>query len=328
MAQDPEDPGTTDLFGAPQSPRKPFSRTVRRLVEASGSIATDPAEPGTFHHSVLCQTSMPYRDPGPDVRRWDRKQGNAVLEIDAGRALDPRKGEFVDLALPSGAKARLILIYLNSEAVRNGSPVVEVGDSMTAFVRRLQQRDPTGPEIKKFKDQLAFLSAATIRLGMFSGDRAIQINTQIVTKFDLWFPKNGNQRVLWPSTVQLSADYFDSLASHAVPLDERAVGALAHSAMALDLYAWFAQRLHRIPEGKPQFIPWTALQEQFGQGFGRLDNFRRKFREALTQALAAYPAATVEDVIDPRGNPEGLRLWNSPPPVLKRLVLVDKPREG
>ena len=61
----------------------------------------------------------------------------------------------------------------------------------------------------------------------------------------------------------MSLDYFESLTRHAVPLDERAIAALAHSAMALDVYCWLAQRLHRIPEGKPQFVPWAALFEQF-----------------------------------------------------------------
>ena len=30
--------------------------------------------------------------------------------------------------------------------------------------------------------------------------------------------------------------------------------------MAHDLYAWLAQRLHRIAPYKPAFIPWTALK--------------------------------------------------------------------
>jgi len=43
--------------------------------------------------------------------------------------------------------------------------------------------------------------------------------------FDLWFPKNEQQRVLWPSTIRLSQEYFTSPQNHAVPLDELALGA-------------------------------------------------------------------------------------------------------
>lgn len=67
---------------------------------------------------------------------------------------------------------------------------------------------------------------------MSTENRSFQIDSKIVTAFDLWFPKN-KQRVLWQK--------------HTVPLDERALAGLAHSAMALDIYTWLAQRLHRVP---------------------------------------------------------------------------------
>ena len=115
-------------------------------------------------------------------------------------------------------------------------------------------------------------------------------------------------------TLRLSLDYFESLTRFAVPLDERAIAALAHSAVALDIYCWLAQRLHRIPEGKPQFIPWVSLYEQFGQGYTRLRAFREFFIGLLRQVRVAYPEARLE--VDGRG----MRLWQSPPPVRKRLV--------
>ena len=78
-----------------------------------------------------------------------------------------------------------------------------------------------------------------------------------------------------------------------MPLDHRAVGALASSSMALDIYVWRAQRLHRVPAGKPQFVGWASLHEQFGQGFNRIRDFRRRFLQTLHQVSSAYPAARV-----------------------------------
>ena len=117
---------------------------------------------------------------------------------------------------------------------------------------------------------------------------------------------------------QLSADYFNSLQNHAVPLNEISLGALGHSSMALDLYSWLAQRLHRIPENRPQFITWAAIKDQFGDGFGQMNNFKRKFRVAMKHVLLQYAAARVED------DSRGLTLRNSPPPVAKRLFVVNK----
>jgi Plasmid encoded RepA protein len=224
----------------------------------------------------------------------------------------------VQLPLPFGPKARLVMMHLNTEAIRSGSPVVEVERSLTAFSRRLLQgNDPNGREIRTIKEQLSTLSVAVIRLAVDSGDATTQVNSQIIATLDLWPDGDPAQRVLWPVTVRLSTDYFESLSRHAVPLDERAVAALAHSATALDVYAWLAQRLHRIPQGRPQFIPWPALHEQFGQGFTRLRAFREHFLDVLRQVVSQYAEARVEVV-----QREGLYLSCSPPPVLKRLVVL------
>ena len=303
----------------------PKSKVQRRAIKASVDIQMDPPEEIVYQHTVLCQTSMPYRDPGKNVLEWEREQGSVSLLIEAGKARNPETNKWIQLSLPFGPKPRLILSHLNAEALKQGSPVIKVEETMTAFVRRIQnplkevKAGPNGYEIRSFKDHLGRLSAAIIRLAVCTDRRAVQVDSKIVTAFDLWFPKDEQQRVLWPSTIRLSEDYFNSLQKHAVPLDERALGALSHSAMALDIYTWLAQRLHRIPEGRPQFIPWTALKEQFGHGYNRMDNFKRVFRVAIRQVLIQYTTANIE------GNNRGLTLRNSLPPVPSRLFLVSKP---
>jgi len=86
--------------------------------------------------------------------------------------------------------------------------------------------------------------------------------------------------------------------------------------MAMDIYAWLAQRLHRVPRERPQFVSWSALKNQFGTGYGRIDKVKAVFHVALMQVLAFYPAAKIE------GGGRGLTLYSSPPPVKKRMVLV------
>ena len=321
--------GQMDMFGLrpvaekllemeKQRPLKPLSKVARRAIKTSVDIAMEPPEDITFQHTVLCQTSLPYRNPGRNVIRWEREQGAVSLLVNAGEAKNPDTGEWVQLGLPFGPKPRLILAHLNVQAIKTGSPVLDMDDSLTAFVRRIQGRNPTGPEIRDFKSHLGRLAASTIRMAVSKDGRAVQVDSKIVTAFDLWFPKNEKQRVLWPSTIHLSLDYFNSLSSHAVPLDERALGALSHSSMALDIYAWLSQRLHRVPEGRPQFITWAAIKGQFGQSYGRMSKFKSVFRVAMRQVLIQYQSANVEE------DGRGLTLRNSAPPVSKKLYLVNK----
>ena len=298
------------------------SSVESRLIRTGTEIEMLPPEEIAFQHTVLCQTSLPYRNPGADTRIWERKQGRVSLRVEAGAALDPDINEFVELNLPFGPKARLVLAHLNAEALKQGSNVVQVEESLTAFVKRIMSPlgpvSPNGREIRAFKEQLATLSVATVRMAISTEERFAQVNSQIVTAFDLWLTKDDRQRVLWPSEIHLSPDYYASLTKHAVPLDERALSALSHSAMALDIYAWLAQRLHWIDPRRPQFVSWAALKEQFGHGYRAMNNFRRVFKAALWQVLVQYQAANIE------ADERGLTLRNSMPPVPPRTHIVPK----
>jgi hypothetical protein len=307
-----------------------------RLIETAARCAQEQEDQSIlYQHSVFCQTCLPYRDPGDDIRVWERSNGRAHLKVLAGEAMHPREGRFVELGLPFGPKSRMILMHINQRALLAQSPVIEVEDSLTQFVGKVLKLDPKGRNIKAVKDQLARLAAASIRLGIVRDGQAITVNSNIVSAFDLWFPKDERQRVLWPSTVSLSLDYFQSLMSQAVPVDEAHIAALSHSSLALDIYSWLAQRLHRIPTERPQSVSWIALHAQFGLGYNpdRLDKFRQKFRVALKEVLMVYRAARVEDdeakparrqvqngkVLWREDAAKGLKLYNSAPPIRKLL---------
>lgn len=294
---------------------KPLTPIQRRIVDAAAEIRFERISQIDYLHTVQCQCVLPYRNPGDHVRTWDRRQGMASLRIEAGSALDPKTGQYVELGLPYGEKPRLVLIHLASEAIRTGSPTVDVEGSMTAFARTLGV-ETNGQQIRDLKAHLSRLAASSVRMGMVKEGRALQVNTQIVSAFDLWYPDDPSQKMLWPSTVRLSHEFFESLGRHAVPLDHRAVRAIAHSSFALDTYTWLAQRLHRIPPNRPQFITWLALYDQFGQGFARLRDFRRQFLRTLRQVTSVYPDARMEV------SAAGLTLHHSLPPIPSRQVMV------
>jgi len=307
-----------------QGPEVPgqSSKVENNCIKTDASIQSASLDTIYYQHTVLCQTCMPYRNPGDDVREWKRKQGDVSLSIEAGEAMDLKTGQWKKVGLPYGPKARLIISHLNSEAIRTGTPEIDVERSLTAFIRRIQdptkrgKLGPNGREISMFKEQLMRLSVATIRLGMANAEHAVQVNSQFVETLDFWLTKSENNKPTWTQTLCLSQRYFKSLQKHAVPLSERALAALSHSAMALDIYAWLAQRLHRIPAGKPQFIAWAAVKEQFGSEYGRMCDFRRQFHVAFSQVLVCYPEARIES------NRNGLTLKHSYPPISARIAAV------
>src|SRR5215471_12290313 len=142
-------------FKAGTKALKPLSRVQNRLLEPHPEHESSLC----FQHSVLCQIGLPYRDQ-KGLHFWQRRQGSAALEIEAGRVFDPHTGEYRDLSLPWGPKPRLILAHLNAEALRLNSPQITIEDSLSAFVKRIRGFDG-GREIRMFQTQLRCLSTAT-----------------------------------------------------------------------------------------------------------------------------------------------------------------------
>jgi hypothetical protein len=193
---------------------KPLTPIQERLV--SMPLPDEEAQSILYQHSVLCQTCMPYRDPGEAVRLWQRTNGIVRLELQAGRLLDPNTDDFVDVGLPFGPKPRLVMYHLNAEALRTQSPNIELDDSLTAFVKRTLGLDVGGRTIKTVKEQLNRLAAADIRFGASKDGRSITIKRTVIEGLELWTPKDARQRILWPTRVQFSMRYFESLMQHAV----------------------------------------------------------------------------------------------------------------
>jgi hypothetical protein len=307
---------TLDLFGDPIEQQPPLPSTVRRVINAAVEIAQDPPENIDFLHAVLCQVGMPRKKT--EGRIFERQNGTTSMVLEAGRIW--RQGKWVEQPLPYGTKPRLVMVHISGEAVRRKSREIEIGSNMREFLIRLGIDTSGGSKggYTMFKKQMEALAACRLSLGASLNDRDITINTQPIRRFEAWLNHDSHQQTIWPGVLELSEDFYSTLTEHAVPLDHRALAAIKHSALALDIYTWFAHRLCRI--GKPEgiHISWANLKSQFGQEYGNPKDFKREFRQALIQVRSVYPDARLDSF------PGGLVLLPSKPPVPKTQVLMPK----
>ena len=133
------------------------------------------------------------------------------------------------------------------------------------------------------------------------------INQNIVDTAIFLETSEERQPSLFTEKAKLSEGFFEQLSRHSVPLEDIAIRAIANNSMALDIYAWLAYRLHSLD--KPTPISWSALKQQFGNGFVDIRNFRPKFVANLNLALAVYPAARADPT------ERGCTLYPGKPPV-------------
>lgn len=99
---------------------------VKEVIETHLAIeAEDAKSAGSlgFMARALVTATMPYKDPKADV--FKRVNGDFSLRIVAG----------YEGGIPYGIYPRLLMSWVATEAVRTRSPVIELGDSLSMFLR-------------------------------------------------------------------------------------------------------------------------------------------------------------------------------------------------
>jgi hypothetical protein len=285
---------------------------AREVVEAASAYMSDEDAGVGFLYSGWCQAALPHRKL-PDSQGWQVEGDRYCLIVEPGmrRGLD---GIPIHVGVPFGSRARLILIFLQSEALRTGRREVELGRSLRDWLGRMGI-PIGGKNLLAVREQTERISRCRLTFEMRQGNRIGLANQSIMDSAIFLEPdEDDDQGSLFTQTARLSDTFFEGLKRHPVPIEEAAIGAISNNSMAIDIYVWLAYRLHSLQ--KPTPLSWRALKTQFGTGFQQMNNFRSKFLPNLKLAMAVYPAAKVE--ADESG--KGLILYPSKPPVTPKAI--------
>ena len=293
-----------DILEAKGKQQALLSGLDRREIEAAATYMADEDAGIGFLYSGWCQAALPHRRLA-DGQGWQVSGERVVLIVEPGMRSGPA-GKPVHIGVPYGSRARLIMLYLQSEALRTGSREIELGKSLRDWLTRLGI-PVGGKSVEAVREQAERISRCKLSFEVKAGISKGLMNQTIVDTAIFLDLDDETQGSLFVERARLSEGFFEQLKRHPVPLEEPAIRAVNNNSMALDLYAWLAYRLHALKAPTP--VSWRALKPQFGMGFGRMDNFRARFLDNLKLALAVYPAARVE-VED-----AGLILHPSRPPV-------------
>ncbi len=282
----------------------------RRVVEAAASYMADDDGAVRFIYSGWAQAALPHKKLRND-QVWQITSENVKLIVEPGRRpVDDGEPEWV--GVPYGSRARLIMLYLQTEALRTQSREVELGRSLRAWLGRLGI-SVGGKSIRDVREQAERISRCRLTFHVQNGNRSGLINQSIVdTAMFVETNEGGGQGSLFLDTAKLSETFFEQLQKHPVPIEEAAIKAINNNSMALDIYCWLAYRLWALPESRP--ISWKALMGQFGGGYREVFHFKPRFVENLKLACAVYRDAKVD--VDERG----LTLHPSRPPVAPRVA--------
>ena len=278
---------------------------IERLVQQALEIEHQEAEEAgalAFFARILVLATMPHSRQNTPI--FERTNGKFNLVMMA----HPRIG------LPYGSVPRLILAWLSTEAVLHKSRVLELGDSLSSFMRQIDMV-PTGGRwgsITRLREQMKRLFSTAISCAYDGQNSFAHRGFYIADEINYWWdPKRPEERTLWKSTVTLGEHFYKEIIEHPIPLDTMALKALRKSPLALDIYTWLTYRMHFLT--RPVVIPWGVLELQFGSAYSETKKFRYKFLQALKRVQVVYPEAQLADVPG-----QGLQLSPSKPHVSHR----------
>jgi hypothetical protein len=257
-----------------------IARTAAEVWDANAKDAGELA----FISRILVQASLPHSDP--KKAGWIRKNGSFTLKLKSGFEI-AEDGSPQFFGLPYGTVPRLLLAWLNSEALRNAQDknnptphVINLGRSLSEFLDKIGIGKTGGKTggITRFKNQVERLFRAEISFtctgANYLAERDIKVSDG---RFFFWNAKDANQPSLWENSIELSDRFYKLLINNPVPLDWRVLRAIKQSPMALDLYMWLTHRMSYLQ--KPVSIEWQTLKEQLGADVEDIHKFRQQVRK-------------------------------------------------
>ncbi len=271
-------------------------------------ICVEPAGPEEIAclHSTLCQIGLPRRRLADRV--FERMNGKRSILLKAGELHD---GEtWVPQPPPFGPKARLLMLDWCSFARRNHTRVIPLGHP-TDYLRHRLGLKSQGSQIHAMYEQVRAWVACELKISQPLAGGRVEVVNMTPTARSVSMIEARTTRTIWPEALELTAEAYASLAEHSVPLDYSAIRRLSGTALGLDLYVCWAERLRRIPRNKPLFLSWAYLQSQFG-GYSSRKDFQSEFRARVVQVWHGAYRANVEFV------PGGMKWRHTKAPVPER----------
>ena len=296
-------------FGKERAQQIVGSDVEPRLLDIASKVLAEESQAIGITYAGFCLTSLPHRRL-PDEQVWKRASRRLTLMIEPGRL--PQDERLY--GVPYGSRARLILLYLQTAAIKTSSPEIELGRSMRDWMGRMGV-SLGGKSYHDVREQANRLSACRLTFSWEEGSNINFVRDSVVAgglhSFETVEGENSSERTI--RSVRLSASFYEQLRKHPVPIWEPALSYIANQSMAIDVYIWLSYRLHCLSQPTP--ISWVALYGQFGAGFKHLPQFKVHFRQAVNTACTVYPDARV-DV-----QQTGLVLYPSRPPVPGKNVI-------
>ncbi len=232
--------------GLTPQPRPHFTR-LDQVDQLIGASEADPDMGFMVRLMALC--SLPRTNPG-NREKYVRHNGPYTLIMST-------TGEY---KLPYGNLPRLLLAWVCTEAVRTQSRELNLGRSLSEFIRNLgvfgSDSGGSRGDRTRLRNQMTRLFTASVRMVYKDEHGEASVSSLVADRTEYWWNKPDNPS-LWENKIRLGEEFFAEIIQHPVPLDMNILKALKRCSLGLDLYLWLNYRTFTIRS--PLKFTWRQL---------------------------------------------------------------------
>ena len=299
----------------PKPPKSPSGwKHLADLGEATEILTNEDI---AYVPAIMTQVFFPQKPLPETENTFETQHGKASVLIQSGILVDPKEEDHIvyeKQQVPSGSKARIILPYIVSTAIRNQQQEVDMGHSLRKFMESVGM-PISGQNAKEITAQVKNIAAAWIYFSYWGEKRISMRKEFIASTVDFWIDKDERQTTLWNPTMELGDNFYNLIQVTNMPFNMHHVVRLQRSPRRMDLYLFLCHRTPRIPLGKPAHIPLGALQRIFAPDIESPRHFKERLKEDLKAILKVYPRFKIEIKGDM------MTLWKSPSPIPQKTIL-------
>ena len=228
----------------------------------SSRYATLESDDVGFLHSILAQCYLPQKRLPLDTPRYETRHGLVSLSVTPGQTLGEDGWE--PLPIPWGLDGRLILIYITAIVTRYNTRNVYMGRSFRHFAECVGV-PYGGKTARRIREQFEAVAAAQIWLGEYeSGGQKNWRRGVVANRYGLWTKQDCSRPHRWIQELEVSAEYYQALQNHKMPINLGHIRELRRSPALVDLYLFLSYRTHAARAGKPNRIPLRSLRPNLG----------------------------------------------------------------
>jgi hypothetical protein len=126
-----------------------------------------------------------------------------------------------------------------------------------------------------------------------------------------WSDRYPEQAALFGSWIEVGEKFFNAVMNAPSPLDIRVLRHIKDSSLGIDLYTILNREAFRArKEDKPRFLAWEWLQEQTGNEYHDMRDFRRYALVQVKEILAVHSGLLIKHQRGHKGQKSGLVISN------------------